>query len=143
MDWLIMLYNPETVLYMQEIMIGGVSFGIHAAFGSRGNIVRHCSVLSCTASQIWGFVADKGASGNVYEDCVASGLIGCSAAAGFVLRGHDNVLRKSQILDMRAVVPNPDTTSHSSSIMSPYEEYQLFTPVHERVVTSVLENHGG
>jgi hypothetical protein len=135
----------ENVNVLNMLGRGGVSFGIHAAFGSRGNIFRRCSVLSCTASQIWGFVADKGAGGNIYEDCVASGLIGGSAAAGFVLRGHDNVVRKSQILDMRVVVPDPTITSitGSSNIMSPYEEYQLFTPAHERVVISVLENHGG
>ena len=45
---------------------------------------------------------------------------------------------------MRAVVPIPDyTVTGNSAVMSAYEEYQLFAPPHERVVSSVLENRGG
>jgi hypothetical protein len=44
---------------------------------------------------------------------------------------------------MRAVVPTKATTMGNSNVMSTHEEYQLFAPRHERIVSSVLENRGG
>jgi hypothetical protein len=133
----------ENVNVLNMLGRGGVSFAIHAAFGSRGNTFKHCSVMSCTAAQIWGFVADKGASGNIFDDCTASNLTGGIAAAGFVLRGPYNVIRNSKSLDMRVVVPSRAATPGTSEIMSAYDEFNLFAPMHERVVVSVLEGSGG
>ena len=122
--------NCITDMSVLNMLGTGVSFGIHSAFGSRGNSFKNCKVMSCTSGQIWGFVVDKGAGGNIFEDCVASTLIGNIASAAYVLRGSNNIMRNCVSSDIRVVV-------------SPQIEYGFFAPGHERVLAHVLRNNGG
>merc|ERR1711924_486659 len=70
---------------------GGASFAIHMAFGSRGNVIEDCQVLSNTGGEMWGFVFDKCAYGNVFRNCKAQDIVGSVASAGVVCRGNGNV----------------------------------------------------
>lgn len=82
----------------------GASFAIHSAFGSRGNVIEDSKVLSCSAEQIWGFIADKGAQGNLFKNCTTSNLVGSVASAGFVARGLGNVYENCRAYNTEVVV---------------------------------------
>jgi hypothetical protein len=82
----------------------GASFAMHNAFGSRGNLWENCRVLSSAGGAMWGFVADKGAAGNIFRGCLVQNLVGSSAAAGFVLRGEGNLVEDSKAMDIQVVL---------------------------------------
>ena len=79
------------------------SFAIHMAFGSRGNLVEDCQVMSCAGGAMWGFVADKGANGNTFKKCLASNITGGNAA-GYVVRGHGNTFDECDATGILSIV---------------------------------------
>lgn len=83
----------------------GASFGIHIAFGSRGNHVEDCKVLSNTGGEMWGFVTDKGGSANVFKNCTAQDIVGRIASAGFVVRGAGNHLIDCLAQGVKVIAP--------------------------------------
>lgn len=83
----------------------GASFAIHMAFGSRGNIVEDCTVLSNTGGEMWGFVTDKGSYGNLFRRCIASDIVGSLAAAAFVARGNGSVFEDCKANGVKVVTP--------------------------------------
>lgn len=83
----------------------GASFAIHMGFGSRGNVVEDCHVLSNTGGEMWGFVADKGAIGNYFRRCTAQDIVGAAAAGGFVIRGNGNLVEDCKALGVKVIAP--------------------------------------
>lgn len=107
-SWSLMLNDSggnivRNVNSLNMLARNGASFAIHMAFGSRGNIVEDCHVLSNTGGEMWGFVTDKGSIGNLFRRCTAQDIVGAAAAGGFVVRGHGNILEDCKALGVKVI----------------------------------------
>lgn len=127
---------------LNMIARSGVSFAMHNAFGSRGNLWENCRAMSCAGGAMWGFVADKGASGNIFRKCETSNIVGSTAAAGFVVRGAGNLLEDCKALDT-TVILRDYTHDVNNFQLATVAKFQKMKDNDELVVAGFLLDTGG